>query len=136
MSGPETEPMPDGGGRHRRWPQVENKVNSGQLLQVAALILSFGSVVIYQRAETEEIRKDAAVQKVQTDFISAAMVEDRARVQREIAEKQAALNGNLTKIEGKVDAVTAVVQQLSTQIAISQSLQGHTPASAGAARRP
>jgi nucleoid-associated protein YgaU len=109
--------------KHRRWPQVENKVNSGQLLQILTLVLSLGGVLVYQRTETEAIRRDAAVQKVQVETIAAAATEDKARALREGSEQKQALQQNLTKIEGKVDAVTVVVQQLSTQIAISQGLQ-------------
>lgn len=108
--------------RHRA-PQFINTLNFGQLAQIVSVILSVGGAVLYQRAETEAIRKDAAVLKVQTEALANNVTEDKARTLRESAEQKQALNQNLTKIEGKVDAVTVVVQQLSTQIAISQGLQ-------------
>ncbi|MEY4952504.1 MAG: hypothetical protein RL299_928 [Pseudomonadota bacterium] len=108
---------------HSRRPQYENKFNLGQVAQIVTLILSIGGVLIYQRAETEDIRRDAAVQKVQVQSMADNIAEDKNRTARETAEQKQVLNQNLTKIEGKVDAVTVVVQQLSTQIAISQGLQ-------------
>lgn len=109
--------------KHSRRPLFENKFNVGQVGQIVTLLLSIGGVVIFQRTETEAIRRDAAVQKVQVETIAATATEDKARALRENAEQKQALQQNLTKIEGKVDAVTVVVQQLSTQIAISQGLQ-------------
>ena len=127
----ETEPGALESSRHRRVPQLLNTVNTGQIYQIITILLTVGSAVIYQRSETEVIRREAAVQKVQVEALSSNIIEDKARVQRENAEQKQALTQNLTKIEGKVDAVTVVVQQLSTQIAISQGLQqGNT------ARRP
>ena len=118
----ETEPGALSGGHNRR-PKLFNTIDTGQIALIFTMLSSVGGGLLYQRTETEAIRRDAAVLKVQTEALASNVTEDKARVLRESAEQKQALNQNLTKIEGKVDAVTVVVQQLSTQIAISQGLQ-------------
>lgn len=106
--------------KHNRRPTFENKFNIGQVGQIVTLLLSIGGVVIYQRTETEGIRRDAAVLKVQTESIASTVTEDKARALRENAEQKQALSQSLSEIKSDVKQIGQAVQTLTLQVQLSQ----------------
>lgn len=106
--------------KHSRRPLFENKFNIGQVGQIVTLLLSIGGVVIYQRTETEGIRRDAAVLKVQTESIASTVTEDKARALRENAEQKQVLQQSLSEIKSDVKQIGQAVQTLTLQVQLSQ----------------
>lgn len=113
--------------KHNRRPTFENKFNIGQVGQIVTLLLSIGGVVIYQRTETEGIRRDAAVLKVQTETIANTVTEDKARALRESAEQKQVLQQNLSEIKSDVKQIGQAVQTLTLQVQLSQQQPTRRP---------
>lgn len=113
--------------KHSRRPLFENKFNVGQVGQIVTLLLSIGGVVIFQRTETEAIRRDAAVQKVQVETIAATATEDKARALRESAEQKQVLQQNLSEIKSDVKQIGQAVQTLTLQVQLSQQQPARRP---------